>query len=293
MTFNRIIVILLALGFLTVAALRLTRMSADRPPSLVDSAKGERIRHFWEVYREAGRQRAAGNIEAAIENYRRALDLKPDHEDSLYYSGNCHLELGRHREAITDYERLIEVNPLGSSRGWIQLGLIHASLEPGAPFDLDKARRYFERALEIDPDSGAMLGLGETALLAGRRREAREALKSNHADNAMSMASPFLLGYLSWREGRRGEAWRWFRLAVERGELKKPAVKWTEEGDVKADPELRWQALARQSVFGKFWLRARRYLKQPGFGPAEMEREYQSVDSVITAHSDAINRPGR
>jgi tetratricopeptide (TPR) repeat protein len=290
MPFNRIIVILLALAFMSVALVKVTRMRQERLARQTEAASSERIRQFWDVYKQAGQRRAAGEFEAAVALYQSALNLKPDHEDSLYYSGNCYFELGRYQEAIAANERLIAVNPLGSSRGYMQLGLIYACLEPGAPFDLEKAGHFFEQALEVDPDSGALLGIGEVALLAGQWQKAWESFKSDNADNAMSMASPYLLGYLCWRKGEREEAWRWFRLSISRGELKKPAIKWTEEGDVKADPELRWQALARQSVLGKYWLRLRRYLKQADLSPAEMEGEYQLLRNAITAHSSANRR---
>lgn len=290
MSFNRIIVILLALAFLGVALVKVTRMRQEQRARQTEAASGDHIREFWNVYKQASQRRAAGEFEAAIAFYQNALKLKPDHEDSLYYSGNCYIELGRYQEAIEVNERLIAVNHLGSSRGYMQLGLIYACLEPGAPFDLEKAGQFFEQALKVDPDSGALLGIGEVALLSGQWQKAWDSLKSDNADNSMSMASPYLLGYLCWRKGEREEAMRWFRLSVSRGELKKPSVKWTEEGDVKASPELRWQALARQSALGKYWLRLRGYLKKPDFGPAEMESEYQLLRNAIAAHSGATRR---
>jgi hypothetical protein len=97
----------------------------------------------------------------------------------------------------------------------------------------------------------------------------------------MSMAAPYLLGYLCYRQGQQAEAWRWFSLAVQRGELKKLALKWTEEGDVKADPELRWRALARQSVFGKYWLQLRKYTEKGSYAQADMKKEYQQLQKVL------------
>jgi tetratricopeptide (TPR) repeat protein len=290
MSLNRIIVILLALAFLSVMLVKATRTRQEQRARQTEAASSDRIRQFWDVYRQASQRRAAGELEAAIALYQNALKLKPDHEDSLYYAGNCYFELGRYQEAIAANERLIAANPLGSSRGYMQLGLIYSCLEPGAPFDLEKAGHFFDQSLKVDPDSGALLGIGEVALLAGQWQKAWDSFKSDNADNAMSMASPYLLGYLCWRKGEREEAWRWFRLSVSRGELKKPAIKWTEEGNVKADPELRWQALARQSALGKYWLRLRRYLKKADLSPAEMESEYQLLRKAIAAHRSAAHR---
>ncbi len=281
MSLSRLIILLLIVAVLGIVTLKVVRMRQEQQESRVETVQGEQLRRFWESYREASQKRAANDLTAAVILYQDALQLKPDHEDSLYYSGNCYFELGRYQEAILAYQRLIAVNPLGSSRGYVQLGLVHACLKPGAPFDPEKAERFFQQALQVDPDSGAMLGIAEVALLQGKWQKAWEALQSERADHDMSMATPYLLGYLCWRKGDHKEAWRWFRASVERGEFKKPAITWSEEGDVKADPEWRWRALARQSVLGEYWLRLRRYVNAPDLSPANMEEEYQLLRRAL------------
>jgi tetratricopeptide (TPR) repeat protein len=266
------------------------------------------VRQFWDTYRAASQKRSQGDLDGAIGLYEQALRLKPDHEDSLYYLGNSYFARRRFSEAKATYERLLAVNRLGSSRGYIQLALLHAELgagcrvpgaeRPASPApstqhparersDLEKAAHYFQQALAIDPDSGALLGVGEVALLRGARAEARRALLGVNAENASCVAAPYLLGYLAWKESDDGEAWRWFRLAVKRCKVKKPPVPWSEEGDVKADPELRWLALARQSVFGSHWLRLRRYLNVPDLSPNVMEREYSRFERLALSTVDS------
>jgi tetratricopeptide (TPR) repeat protein len=246
-----------------------------------------RVQEFWGHYRRASQSRAAGQLEDAIRSYDLALALRPRHEDALYYRANCVFDLGRREDAIRTYEKLVEVNPLGSSRGYMQLGLVHAAIDDGAPLDLARARREFERALAVDPDSGAVLALGEVALVAREWPEARERLRAADAGDPMSVAAPYLLGFLAWRSGGGEQAWTEFRRAVTRAEIKKPAVKWTEEGDVKADPALRWNALARQTVTGAYWLRVRRFLAPPGPKRADMEAEYRSLDGTLSALKNA------
>lgn len=247
---------------------------------------------FWQAYTAARTARAAGRLDEAIAEYSHALIIRPDHEDTLYYLGHSYLERRQYAEALRAYRRLVAVSPDGSSRAYMQIALVHASLDPAAPFDLAAARTFFERALALDPDSGALLGLGEIALLERRWGAARETLLGVEADNPMSIAAPYLLGYLAWRSRDRVDAWRRFTAAVARGESKKAVVKWTEEGDVKADPTLRWRALARQSVFGEHWMRLRAYLRVPGPAEADMAREYDRLGRVIDGVGRAPTGPG-
>jgi tetratricopeptide (TPR) repeat protein len=273
------------LAFVSVAAFKLilSRKVAQIERKSASQAEGNRL--FWDTYKQASQKRAAGELSEAIGLYQRVLELRPTHEDSIYYQGNCYLELGRYREALDNYARLIEINPHGSSRGYMQMGLIYGSLQPGATKDLKAAEKIFEKTLSIDPDSGAQLALGEVALLQGNWEKAGQELESANADNPMSMAAPYLLGFLKYRKGDREEAWKWFKLAVQRGELKKPALKWTEEGDIKADAELRWRALARQSIFGDYWLPIRKYLRDPNFSISAMDDEYKRLANVLAGQN--------
>ena len=270
------------LVLLGVAGLRVFRTRRDRHEYHTGNLRLQSTRQFWETYRQASQKRATGDLEGAVALYQKALLLNPRHEDSLYYQGNCLFELHRYSEAVLSYQRLISLNPSGSSRGYMQLGLVYSDLDDDAPRDLDKASQFFRRTLQVDPDSGVMLGLGEVALLQGRWQESKRSLEIVNTDNPMSMAAPYLLGYLAYQKGDKKEAWKWFQLTVQRAEMKKPQLKWTEEGDVKADPELRWRALARQSVFGRYWLPLRKYLNAPDLSPAIMEQEYGKLKGILT-----------
>lgn len=249
--------------------------------SNVTSARTLSAREFWDTYKAAGERRAAGDCDAAIRQYTRALALRPGHEDSLYYMGSCHVERGERALALAAYQELVDSNPEGSSRGYMQMGIVLASPGPDGRRALDAAEQQFTRALAVDPDSGAMLGLAEVAMLRRRWDEAARRLDAASADNAMSIAAPYLQAYLSFRRGDRAAAWERFQVAVSRGEMRKGPVAWSEEGNVKADPALRWRALARQSLFGEQWIQVRRYLKPPGPVMADMEREFKTLGALI------------
>ena len=281
MSFARTIAFLLILAVLGVTGFKILKRRQDLQRDRHKSPNLLSTRQFWEAYQQASQKRSIGELETAVSFYQEALRLKPNHEDSLYYLGNCLFELRRFPEAIETYERLTAVNPLGSSRGYMQLGLIYADLDPGAPWDLKKASQYFQKTLQVAPDSGAMLAVGEVSVLQQDWKTAEKALQAVNTDSPMSMAAPYLLGYLAYRKGQKADAWKWFELAVQRGEFKKPQLKWTEEGDIKADPELRWRALARQSVFGRYWLPLRKYLRVANLSPAIMEQEYSQLSELL------------
>jgi tetratricopeptide (TPR) repeat protein len=272
-------------GVVAVMAAGVTAWVLVRPPAApagaTTAAPPSSARAFWDAYKAAGDRRARGDCAGAIEHYTRALSLRPAHEDSLYYMGNCHAERGERDAAMAAYQRLVEVNPAGSSRGYMQMGLLLAAPGPDGRRDLAGAERLFTRALEVDSDSGALLGLAEVALLRHRWDEAARRLEAASADNAMSIAAPFFQAYLAFRDGDRARALTLFTTAVARGELKKGPVAWSEEGDVKADPELRWRALARQSVLGGHWAGLRKYLAPPGPTMADLEREMRALEAAI------------
>src|SRR5207253_10305278 len=69
----------------------------------------------------------AGRYEDAIQEYNRALALKPDFEIAIVHLGNTYFQQGRYREAIEQYRRYIGLAPsaLERSRGlncisWVQ-----------------------------------------------------------------------------------------------------------------------------------------------------------------------------
>lgn len=121
----------------------------------------------------------------------------------------------------------------------------------------------------------------------------------------MSVPAPFLLGYLAYRAGGREAARPHFAAAVARLCPPVTASRWSEEGDAKSAPERRWQALARQSVFGASWLAVRgetgegcrRVVGQDTGDPAaysrdlaDLARVYDDLHTVIEA---ARARSGR
>jgi len=193
-----------------------------------------RVARFWELQRAAmeamKRDRDAAR---AVELFGQALELDPRHEDSRYYLASCLVQLGRTDAAIAELEQLVAVQPQ-SHRGWTRLGSLRAASARDAA-GLQAAERDLERAHRINlEETGALLILGEVALLRGDLAAAEQRLSLACRSNPRAVGGLFLRGYIAWRRGDRPGAVRLLRQArTALGPDWKPAGA-TAEGDVAA-----------------------------------------------------------
>ena len=202
--------------------------SAAPPPtasaslSSLSPEEKARVREFWEVYREARALKLRGGWRRAIPKYGRALELDPEHEDSLYSLANCHFELDEFAEALGGLTRLVEVNPM-SHRGFLQTGVIRSYPGTGDLFDLEEAETALLRAFEINKEeTGSLLRLGELALVRGEDERAFELLALANQSNFRAVEGYYLRGYLRWKGNRRDASLELLREAVRQS--RKPVV---------------------------------------------------------------------
>lgn len=156
---------------------------------------------FWETQRAAVRAiKHDGDIPRAVQLLREALLLDPEHEDSLYYLGQCLTILGDEKGALQSFSKLTRVNPF-SHRGWRQWAAVRAgSAESTA--ELSQAAAALERALQINPEeTGALVTLAEVEILHGRLDSAEQRLQWACRTNPRAVGGFFLLGYLAWVRG--------------------------------------------------------------------------------------------
>jgi len=101
-------------------------------------------------------------LEQAIEEYRNALKLYPQHYWSQFHLGRCYAGLGRHTEAITAFGACIALRPQ-SPWAYSERGLSWAQDR-----DFDEAFHDFDNALKFDPTFyPARLNRGRTFLKQG------------------------------------------------------------------------------------------------------------------------------
>jgi protein O-mannosyl-transferase len=87
-----------------------------------------------------------GDFEQAISDYTRAMELDPRFVEAYYNRGTAYLKLGEFPQALADFDMAIRVNP-DYSRAYYNRGTIY--LKQG---DAEAAIQDFSRAIQIDPD---------------------------------------------------------------------------------------------------------------------------------------------
>ncbi len=195
----------------------------------------ERVRRFWIALREATRLRIAGRLDDSAERYREALTYDPHHEDALYYLGNVLLSLEDAAGARHAWSKLAHEAP-GSARAHQRLGDLSLCLERPELVDLAEAEARFGRAQQINmEETGALVRLGETALLRGDSVLARERLEHATATNPRAATAWLLQAWLADGAGRDDQAGELFaRALVAAAPVGAPAGLPAGEGDTRA-----------------------------------------------------------
>jgi tetratricopeptide (TPR) repeat protein len=111
-------------------------------------------------------------LEAAIREFRRVIELKPTYQLMIlsnYNMGNLFLDLGKFPEAIDAYRKSIELNPdLPEIHN--NLGLVYAAVNR-----IEDAVAEFSQAVKLRPDyAEAHFNLGVAYLQLGKKGEAEE-----------------------------------------------------------------------------------------------------------------------
>lgn len=204
--------------------------TASGTPTATDK---QRTLDFWNKQRAAMNAMKVEKDDAkALALFREALALNPAHEDSLYYLAACLASAGDTGGALAQLAELKRISPQ-SQRAFAQWGTLRA-LTATSPADLQAAEESLARAQAINPEeTGALLVLGEVALLRGDPKLADERLAAACRTNPKAVGGLFLRGYLAWKRGDNAAAKQFLadaRTALGPDWQPKGA---TSEGDVK------------------------------------------------------------
>jgi tetratricopeptide (TPR) repeat protein len=205
----------------------------------------QRLVEFWNKQRAAMHaMKVERDNSRAATLFRQALALDPAHEDSLYYLAACLASQGQTDAALAQLAELKRINPQGR-RAFAQWGTLRAVTAKSAA-ELREAEISLARAHAINPEeTGALLVLGEVALLRGDTAMAEERLAAACRTNPKAAGGFFLRGYLAWQRGNAAAATRFLeetRVALGKDWQPKGA---TSEGDVKQKQHAEVTPLAR------------------------------------------------
>jgi len=184
-----------------VAANAIWELTEGEPAPRAAGGGRAELAEFWRTQRAAmDAMKKSRDPHAAIDLFRRALEIDPGHEDSLYYLANCLADTGDVDTALATLDELKRRNPM-SHRAFLRWGTLRA-VSASSAADLDAAVLALERAVEINPEeTGALQSLGEVALLRGEPDLARQRFEWIVRTNAQPAQALYLLGYLAWRDG--------------------------------------------------------------------------------------------
>lgn len=245
--------------------LQASRAAAMAPGA--DANERERLVAFWDRQRAAmNALKVEKNVTKAIALFREALSFDPAHEDARYYLGVCLAAQGETEAALAEYETLTRMNAQ-SHRGLAAWGALRASTARSAA-DLQAAEAALKKAHQLNPEeTGALLRLGEVALLRGDRGTAEQRFVMACRTNTRATGGFFLRGYVRWKDGDTAGAREQLEKArAALGPDWKPKGA-TAEGDVAA----RLQSDA--SPLSRFW--------ETWDGTAHLANAFGALDSYL------------
>jgi tetratricopeptide (TPR) repeat protein len=138
-----------------------------------------------------------GNVESAIEQYKKVVELKPDSPQAYVNLGVAYKHKGTLQEALKSYNQALVLKgdyvEALSNRGWL---LIEQEKWP-------QARRDFDEALKIKPDDqGALQGLAQVL------EKSRDYAGAQQVLSRLNAQSPNFVYWLQW--GRIGLIRYWW-----------------------------------------------------------------------------------
>jgi protein O-mannosyl-transferase len=150
-----------------------------------------------------------GRMDEAISQYQKALEIRPDLADARLNLGNCFFQLGRIEEAISQYQKTLEIKP-GTADAHLNLGNCFSQLGR-----IEEAISQYHKALDIMPDNAkAQNSLGLVLSGQGKRDEAILHLLAAIKSKPQYDQPYYNLGLIYLQQSRLDDAIAQFRSAI-------------------------------------------------------------------------------
>ena len=146
---------------------------------------------------------AHGDLERAVEYYKRTLALKPDYDLAVFNLAQAYRRMGNDEAALAGFEHYLTLDPKDP---FVQYQMGEIWLDRG---DLPRAEQLFRRALDIDSQVvAAKNALGVIALKRGDRASAERLIREAIATKPTLRLAHFNLALLAEERGDVREAER-------------------------------------------------------------------------------------
>jgi tetratricopeptide (TPR) repeat protein len=231
----------------------------------------ESLVKFWEEQRAGmDAMKRDNNCAKAIPHFRAALALNPAHEDSRYYLANCLVVEGDRTGAVKELGTLIEMSPL-SHRAWLRRGVLLAATAKSAQ-EFEAAESSLRQALKINPEeTGALLLLGEIAVVRKDYPSARSRLELVNQANPRSAGALYLRGYVAWKGGDAPQA-----RAMLEAARKALGPEWKPKGSV-AEGDVKKKMANEAGFLAPYW--------EGWDGVADAGRAYAGMEAYLRSRS--------
>ena len=124
------------------------------------------------IHQSAGKEYKAGNLNAAISKYKKAISLNKNYWLAYYNLGAVQKKMGQISEAIGNYNASLSINP-NYDRGWYSLGVAYK--DNG---ELKKAEEAYKKAIQLNEKyEKAYKNLGDVYMDTTRYEEAIKSYK--------------------------------------------------------------------------------------------------------------------
>ena len=147
-------------------------------------------------------------VDAALQEYLRSLNARPDDSGSRYNLGNFYMERQDYTRAVEEFSASSRLQPLSMAP------LANRALAYAATGNNAQAEASLRQALELEPNhAGVNLNLGMLLAELGRLPEAEKAFRAAAKSDPRSAAAAYNLGVLLARD-RPEECVEWCRRAA-------------------------------------------------------------------------------
>jgi len=243
----------------------------------IDSEERNNLLSFWETYREATACRMDGKWEEAITKYKQALEMKPEHEDAIYYLGNMYLEMGADQKAEGEWLKLAKVNG-ESLRAHFQLGKLYMFTESEELFSLEKAESEFRKTIVINQDFiQPLIHLGEIFLYRADLDSSFRYFSAVLGTDPDNFESIILSAFIHWKQRNNQKALELYTRARDLPQKEVIAKSISQEGDTRGR-----KSMERQTRHSGFMSYVRNLNSIHGNAiNSDMESMFTELDQIL------------